>query len=252
MYKEEFHLIARADIKNVSELANQKVSVDVDGAGTAITATRLFGILGIPVSTVNDDPEEALEKLRSGEVAAVALVAGKPAPLFCDLIGESGLHFLSIPPDPAVNAGYVPARLTAADYPGLIPYNQPVNTVAVGAVLAVTNLRAGSERYRNVANFVEAFFSGFQSLLQPGHHPKWHEVDITGELSGWHRFPPAAEWLQRNARVVTTPKIEELKANFARFMEERQHGPLLSQQEKDQLFDQFKRWASERPGILNK
>ena len=42
---------------------------------------------------VNEDPEEALEKLRSGAVAAVALVAGKPAPLFCDLIGENGLHF---------------------------------------------------------------------------------------------------------------------------------------------------------------
>jgi TRAP-type uncharacterized transport system substrate-binding protein len=249
LYNEEFHLIARADIKSVSDLTDQKVSIDMSGGGTAITATRLFDILGVPVGTVNDNPEEALDKLRSGELAAVALVAGKPASLFCDLIGENGLHFLSIPPDPAVNAGYVPGRLTAADYPGLIPYNQPVNTVAVGAVLVVTNLRAGSERYRNVANLVEAFFGGFQSLLQPGHHPKWHEVDITRELSGWHRFPPAAEWLQRNARV-TTPKMEELKANFARFMEERQHGPPLSQQEEEQLFDQFKRWTSERPGLL--
>jgi len=93
LYNEEFHLIASADIKDVSDLANQRVSVDVDGAGTPITAIRLFNLLGIPVSTVNEDPEEALEKLRSGAVAAVALVAGKPAPLFCDLIGETGLHF---------------------------------------------------------------------------------------------------------------------------------------------------------------
>jgi uncharacterized protein len=252
LYNEEFHLIARSDIKTVSDLANQKVSVDVGRAGTVITATRLFDLLGIPVSAVNDDPHEALEKLRNGEVAAVALVAGKPTPLFCDLIGESGLHFLSIPLDPPVSAGYVPARLTAADYPGLIPYNQPVNTVTVGTVLAVSNLQAGSERYRNVANFVEAFFSRVQSLLQPGRHPKWHEVDITGGLPGWRRFPAAAQWLQHNARVVTVPKVEELKANFARFIDERQQasgGPPLSQQEKDQLFDQFKSWASERPEL---
>jgi TRAP-type uncharacterized transport system substrate-binding protein len=249
---EEFHLIARAEIKSISDLANHDVSVDVSGAGTEITAARLFDLLRIPVHTVNYDPEQALEKLRSGEIAAVALVAGKPAPLFCELIGENGLHFLSIPLDPAANAGYLPARLTAADYPGLIPFNQPIDTFAVGTVLAVANLPAGSERYRNVSNFVEAFFSGFQSLLQPGRHPKWHEVDLTRELPGWRRFPPAAQWLKRNAQIATAPNVEELKSDFARFIEERQQasgGPPLSQQEKDRLFDQFKDWASERSGL---
>ena len=85
---------------------------------------------------------KGLEKLRRGEVAAVALVAGKPAPIFCDLIGENGLHFLSVPSDAAVGAGYMPARLTAGDYPGLVPYNQPVDTVAVSTLLAVTEVQA--------------------------------------------------------------------------------------------------------------
>jgi hypothetical protein len=252
---EEFHLIARAEIKSISDLTNQNISVDVEGAGTAITTARLFDLLRIPVHTVNYDPQQALEKLRSGEVAAVALVAGKPAPLFGELIGENGLHFLSVPLDSAMNAGYLPARLTAADYPGLIPFNQPIETVAVGTVLGVTNLQAGSERYRNVTKFVEAFLSGFHSLLQPGHHPKWREVDLTQEVPGWRRFPPAAQWLQRNSRVATAPKVEGLKSDFARFIEERQRssgGPPLSQQEKDQLFDEFKGWASGRPGLWQK
>ena|SRR5205085_3428528 len=46
---EEFHLIARAEIKSISDLVNQKVSVDVGGVGTTITAARLFDLLGIPV-----------------------------------------------------------------------------------------------------------------------------------------------------------------------------------------------------------
>src|SRR5271169_2389671 len=104
LYNEEFHLIARPEIKSISDLANQKVSVDVRGAGTAVTAARLFDLLGISVTSTNDAPEEALEKLRQGEVAAVGLVAGKPAPVFSDLIGENGLHFLSIPSDAVVGA----------------------------------------------------------------------------------------------------------------------------------------------------
>jgi uncharacterized protein len=255
LYNEEFHLIARPEIKSISDLANQKVSVDVHGAGTAVTAARLFDLLGIGVTTTDDDPEEAIEKLRQGEVAAVALVAGKPAPVFCDLIGENGLHFLSIPSAATVGAGYVPARLTAGDYPGLVPYNQPVDTVAVGTLLAVTELQAGSDRYRNVSSFVDAFFGGFQSLLQPGHHPKWHDVNIMAELPGWRRFPPAAQWLQHNAQTAAAPDIEGLKGYFSHFIDERQQatgGPPLSQQQKDQLFDQLKGWASARPELWQK
>ena len=255
LYNEEFHLLARPEIKSISDLANRKVSVDVQGAGTAITAARLFDLLRMAVTTTNDDPREALEKLRQGDVVAVALVAGKPAPAFCDLIGENGLHFLPIPSDAAAGAGYTPARLTAGDYPGLVPYNQPVDTVAVGTLLAVNEIPAGSDRYRNVASFVDAFFGGFQSLLQPGHHPKWHELNIKAELPGWRRFPPATQWLRRNAQEAVAPDLERLKANFSRYIGERQQAsgsPPLTQEEKEKLFDQFKRWASERPELWQK
>jgi TRAP-type uncharacterized transport system substrate-binding protein len=79
---EEFHLIARAEIKSISDLANHDVSTDLRGAGTATTAAQLFDLLKVPVHAVNYDPHQVIEKLRTGEVAAVALVAAKPAPLF--------------------------------------------------------------------------------------------------------------------------------------------------------------------------
>ena len=245
LYNEEFHLLARRDIKTIADLANQKVNVDLRGAGTEITATRLFNLLNVPIVATNDDQEVALEKLQRGEIAALAFVAGKPAPIFRELISANGLHFLAIPLDPAVTAAYVPARLTADDYPGLIEYNQQVDTVAVGAVLAAANLQPQSERYRNVVNFVDAFFTGFQSLLAPGHHPKWREVNIAAELPGWRRFPPAAAWLQSNAQVAATPNQQDLKSIFARFIEERQQatgGTPLTQQQKDELFGQFQQW----------
>lgn len=245
LYNEEFHLLTRRDIKSIADLANQKVNVDLRGAGTAITAGRLFELLNITVTPTYDDQEVALEKLRKGEIAALAFVAGKPAPLFHNITGEDGLHFLAIPLNPPVTAAYAPTRLTVQDYPGVVPWDQPVDTVAVGAVLAAANLQVGSDRYRNVVNFVDAFFTGFQSLLDPGHHPKWHEVSITAELPGWRRFPPAEQWLQRNVPVAAAPNQQDLKAIFSRFIDERQQatgGQPLTQQEKDQLFGQFELW----------
>jgi TRAP-type uncharacterized transport system substrate-binding protein len=245
LYNEEFHLLARRDIRNVADLANQKVNVDLRGAGTAITADRLFDLLKIVVTPTYDDQEVALGKLRSGEIAALAFVAGKPAPLFCSIAAAEGLHFLAIPLNPAVTAAYVPTRFGAQDYPGLVPDDHPVDTVAVGTVLVAANLQYGSERYRNLVNFVDAFFTGFQLLLDPGHHPKWHEVNIMAELPGWRRFSPAEQWLQRNAPVAAAPNPQDLKAIFSRFVDERQQatgGLPMTQQEKDQLFGQFEMW----------
>jgi hypothetical protein len=74
-------------------------------------------------------------------------------------------YIFSNPAESAVAAGYVPARITAGYYPGLVRYNQPVDTVAVGTLLAVTEVQPGSDRYRNISNFADAFFRGFQLLL---------------------------------------------------------------------------------------
>jgi uncharacterized protein len=245
LYNEEFHLLARGDIKTIADLAGQKINVDLRGAGTGITAARLFELLKIPVTATNDDQEVALEKLRKGDIAAMAFVAGKPAPIFRTLTAADGLHFLAIPLNPAVTAAYVPTRLTATDYPGLVTPDQPVDTVAVGAVLLAANLQQGSERYRNLVNFVEAFFTGFGSLLEPGHDPKWREVNINAELPGWHRFPPAEEWLQRNTQVAAAPNLQDLRAIFSRFIDERQQaagGPPLTPEQKNELFGQFEAW----------
>jgi uncharacterized protein len=250
LYNEEFHLLARPDIKSIADLANQKVNVDLRDSGTAITAKRLFDLFKLTVVPVNDTQDVALEKLRTGEIAALAFVAGKPAPLFCDLKGGDGLHFLALPSSSAVTLGYVPARLTATDYPRLVPQDRAVDTVAVGAVLVVANLQQAPDRHRSVANFVDAFFTGFQSLLEPGHHPKWQEVNLAAEVPGWRRYPPAEQWLQRNLQVAKAPNPEELLSMFARFVDQRRQstgGTPMTQQEKHDLFQQYQRWQMGEP-----
>lgn len=247
LYNEEFHLLAREDIKGIAALANKKVNIDVRGSGSSITATKLFQLLKISIQPTNYDPETALEKLKRGEIAAMAYVTGKPAPLFTAIRPEEHLQLLSIPLNGEVTAKYLPSRLQAQDYPGLIQPEQSVDTIAVGAVMMAANFPPRSERYQNIANFVEAFFTQFQSLLDPGHHPKWQEVNLAAVVPGWQRFASAEAWLRHNTSTAPVLSSDQLKEIFARFLEERVQvagGGTMTQQQKDDLFTQFQRWQA--------
>ena len=245
LYNEEFHLLARRDVHNVADLAGKKVNFGSQGDGTAITGPRLFELLNVQVEATSYGQAMALEKLKSGQIAAMAFVTAKPAPLFAGVRAKDGLHFLAVPLKSDMAASYSPARLTGDDYPDLVA-QRPVDTVAVGTVLVVANLVPESERYRNAASFVEAFFTQFPKLLESPHHPKWSEVNLAAELPGWRRFAPADAWIKRNGAAGAVAMSEDqMRDIFVKFLDERSKvsgGATLSADQKDQLFAQFKRW----------
>ena len=245
LYNEEFHLLARGDIKTVADLADQTVNVDLKGSSTSITATRLLGLLHVNSKLANDDRETALQKLRKGESAALAFVAAKPDPFFNRLTTGNGLHLLSIPLNEAIVAAYAPSRFTASDYPDLVTGDRPIDTVAVGIVMMAADVRLIPERYRNLSNFINTFFTGFPELLKSGHESKWQEVTITAEFPGWARHPAAQQWLQNNNQIVTAPTAEAMRALFSRFIDERRQssgGAPMSAADKASLFQQFEAW----------
>jgi uncharacterized protein len=245
LHNEELHVLARAEVKSLADLAGKKV--DFTG-GAVVTGRNVLGLLHIKVEPVFEDRARALEQLKSGEVAAVAIVAAKPTALFERLRDAEGLHFVPVPFAPELAQAYVPARLTGDDYPRLVAADVPVDTIAVGAALMVAPLQPRSERYVNVANFVDAFFTQFPHLQEAPRHPKWAEVNLAAELPGWKRFPAAEAWLKRNV-VAQAPAIDdkEMQVIFARFLDERSKlagGKAMSAGEKDQLYDQFRRWQT--------
>jgi len=251
LYNEEFHLLARPNIKSIADLAGQKVAVDLPGSGTDITASRLFDQLKLSVTVTHDAPQVALDKLRKGDIAALAFVTGKPAPLFLGMTGEDGLHFLSIPFDATQTTSSAPTRLTSADYPDLVKSDQPIDTIAVGSILLAADLHQIPDRYNNVTNFVDVFFTGFQSLLEPGYHPKWREVNLATEIPTLRRHDAAAQWLQRNAPVNATQDPSKLRDMFARFIDERRQATgatPMTDAEKAALFQKFQTWRqSQKP-----
>jgi len=196
LYDEELHLLAGKDVASLQDLTGKTVNVDVVGSGTAMTASVVFDSFGIAVKIANDDQATALDKLRKGEIAALAYVTGQPARLFTGVSAAGGLHFLAVPMTPKLVETYAPSKLGHGDYPALIPDGGDVETIAIGSVMAVYAWPPNTDRYRRVARFVTAFFDKFPAFLAPPRHPKWKEVNLAAQIPGWTRFPAAEEWLR--------------------------------------------------------
>lgn len=237
LYNEELHILAGPDVTRIEDLAGRKVNFDGQGSGTYMTASLIFGMLGVNVEPQTDDQAMALEKLRRGEIAAMAYVAGKPTRLFRDLKADGGLHFVSVPMSGELLETYLPSRLTSSDYDGLIKPGEQVDTVAVGAVMAVYGWTRDMERYHKVARFVDAFFNRFDEFLKPPRHPKWKEVNLSAEVPGWSRFEPAEAWLRQAKAAVGDASKRDA---FRSFVAERG----VPADQADKLFEQFLVWQA--------
>lgn len=245
LYNEEFHLLARPEIKNLADLSGRKVNVDVVGSGTTITAKRLFDMLKISVTAVHDSPQVALNKLRNGEISALAFVTAKPAPFFQQMTGEDGLHLIAVPFDNINDPIYGPTQLTATDYPLLVLANAPVDTIEVGSIIMAADLRQLPERSNSVSTFVQFLFANFPSLATAGYHPKWNEVNLAADVAGWRRYEPARQWLARNPQIAGVQDPDNLRSMFSRFIDERRQAigtTPMTDVEKETLFHQFQTW----------
>ena len=104
------------------------------GSSSSCWASRL--------QEVNVDQADGYQKVKSGEIAATILIAGKPTGSFGKFKLEPGMTLLPVPYTEALEQDYFPAKLTNDDYPNLIPKGSSVDTIAVASVLAVLQLAA--------------------------------------------------------------------------------------------------------------
>ena len=149
----EMHILARADVTSIEDLRGKKVSFGPAGSASSLTGTIVFQRLGVEVEQVLYDNPTALQKLKTGELAALVRVIGKPIDFFAKIPANSGLHFVSIPFSKAFTDYYTVGELTSKEYPALVPEGQPVDTIAAPAVLAVFNWSKGNDRYRRLERF---------------------------------------------------------------------------------------------------
>src|SRR5580700_7861007 len=97
LYENDVHVCARPEIQTLSDLQGKPVNIDVEGAGTNLTARAVFRTLGITPVFRTEEPTIGQDRLRHGEIAANVYAAGKPVRLFATQPADTGLHFVAIP-----------------------------------------------------------------------------------------------------------------------------------------------------------
>src|SRR5579859_447035 len=236
LFNEEMHLVVRADsgITSIDQLAGKAVNFSDLGSGTQLSSRDIFEKLGIEVQEVNLGQADAIEKLKSGEIAATILIAGKPAASMAKLASVDGFRILPVPFRKELQADYLPATLSGSDYPKLIDRNQQVDTIACGAVLIAYNWPEGSDRYRRIQLFVDNFFPKLAEFQKPPRHPKWKETNLSATLPGWTRFKGAEQWLSQQ------PVAQ--RDQFDRFIAEKR--PDASLEDREKLFKDFVQWRN--------
>jgi uncharacterized protein len=197
VYDEDVHLLSRRDIADVRELDGRRVNISTRGSGAHLTAKLIFDKLYVKPKFTTYEDGNALARLRTGEIDAVLLLAGRPTWEVLSLDPE-GFRLLPIPWNYALKETYKYASLGAGDYPNLIAAGERVDTVSVSNVLAVYNWPRKTKGYSKTARFTKAFFACLTELRKPGHHFDWQLVEGTISARGWKRFQ-LAHLLDRQA-----------------------------------------------------
>ncbi len=245
LYNEEIHILAGPGINDIKDLHGKTVNFSDVGSGTQFSTRLIFEALGIKATEVNMGQADGYEKVKSGEIAATVLIAGKPSGAFAKFKLEPGMQLLPIPYTDVLENDYFPAQLTNADYPNLIPAGKSIETIAVGAVLAVYNWPKDTERYRRVSRFIDTFFTRFDEFKKKPRHPKWSEANLAGVVKGWNRLPAAQEWLNRNATTAAaTPAATNVDLALAR--EQAQRAAPGNPTEQERLFQKFLEWSRQQ------
>src|SRR6266496_4328254 len=249
LYNSEFHVLARNEIRAYDDLRGKMVSFNLKDSQTEVTADIIFNALGVDVQRLNYDNDEAIKKLKDGEIAAMIILSGAPQGALAKLKKEDGLHFLALDRESSIFSDYLPAEITHEHYPNLIAEGTSVPTIANRALLVTYAWPEQSVRYKRIAKFVQEFFGKIDQFHSSARHPKCKEVNLSAEIPGWTRFKPAAEWLAAHRNVAMRSQGNavgqspaELKLAFERFLESYTASSgqkTLSTREREVLFAQF-------------
>jgi TRAP-type uncharacterized transport system substrate-binding protein len=243
----ELHILANTDIHSLEDLRGKKVNFGPAGSGSSLTGTIVFQRLGVQVEQVLIDQQSALQKLQSGEVAALVRVIGKPVDFFTRIPPNSGLHLVPIPFTKTFADYYTLGEFETKDYPSLVAEGQKVDTIAVPAVLAVFNWPKGSDRYRRIERFAERLFTKWDQFLVAPRHPKWRDVNLGATVPGWTRYIIAEQMLERFHGPSVSAQ-EDISRDFEAFLNRIGTSAPQSQADREALFRQFLQWREQQSG----
>lgn len=238
LFPQEFHLLARPEIRSLNDLAGKTVNLGEEGSAGDVLGREVLNSLGVKISEMNLGLDAALDGMRTGQIAATLLVSGKPVDFLARNAQLGGIHLLPIPFSPVLQRDYLPSTFRHQDYPNIIGTDESVDTIAVQSALFAYKWPMRSSRFRLLELFVQTFFARFPEFRGDAHHPKWREVSLAAQISGWQRFAPAERWLQRESDAA-------LHKAFGQFLEQNSPGKAPDH---EKLFQEFLRWRQRKEG----
>src|SRR5215467_6900106 len=242
----EMHVLARSEVKSIEDLRGKKVSFGPAGSASSLTGTIVFQRLGVKVEQVLYDNPTALQKLKTGELAALVRVIPGPIDFFAKIPANSGLRFVPIPFSKTFADYYTVGELTNKEYPTLIPETQSVDTIPTPAVLAVFNWSKGNDRYRRTERFVERLFTNWDKFREPTRHPKWRDVNLAATVPGWTRWAVAEEMLRR-IRPKDAVDPHAASSDFSAFLKDKGSAAAnFTQEQREALFREFLQWLEKQ------
>lgn len=245
LFEDEFHILARPEIKELKDLDGKAVNYSDAGSGAQLSAQLMFEGFGIKPKEVNMGQADAIEKMKRGEVFATVCTCLKPLRPYQGVPKELGFRLLSIPLDGPMAEDYVPATFTHADYPNLVPEGSTVEAVAVATSLIAYNWPANHERYRRISKFVDAFFGKFERFHNKPRHVRWKSVNLAAELKGWTRLRAAQDLLDNASSQRPQGKLPlQVDTALARTQAARAAPGKPAEQER--LFQQFLEWSKQQ------
>ena len=243
LYNEELHVLARQEIRTLADLAGKAVNFSDLGGGTQFVARELFQKTGVDVREVNMGQADALEKMKSGEIAATVYVAGKPGPAFARAPNDLGFHFLPVAYGRALRGELLSGEprgqgLSRASS----PTGKPVETIAVGAVLDRLQL-AGEEHPLQAPRRLRAGVlredRGVQEGAAPSEMAGGEPRRRRGRLAALRAGGAHPARRRRADRLGAARRRRGgLRAEFDRFAKERG----LTGSSREKVFDEFLRW----------
>ena len=217
---EKVAIIAGEGYESIDDLAGEKVNMRYPGSGADVTGTIVFDILGIEVEPTRFDKLDALEKVKSGEIAATVYLIEEPEEAFTALSPDDGVNLLELPRGEELLAHYHASKLEPEDFPALISEGSAIPTLAVPVIIAAYNWTpADPFRYEKVGRFAEAFVANFEAIKENDAAGRWSEVELGREVPGLENYTVVDELVGERDAAVRSAELAELTARRDRLMD---------------------------------
>ncbi len=111
LYGEEVHILVGPDVYSIENLSGKKIAVPPEDGNAEFTVRDLLRRLHIDAEVVKVAPADAIDDVRSGTLAALVLVGGKPLRFVAALPKDGSLRLLALPATQALGDGYSPSTI---------------------------------------------------------------------------------------------------------------------------------------------